>query len=442
MHLFKILLKQSYIWIAIVILVIISLIVLMVTPTGVYKKQSDQVSQIYFADNISIAHQKIIDRFNQIHKDKIKVIPVNLPFTKFSTNERKELLARTLRSKSSRIDVFAVDVVWVQRFARWSLPLDDYFENINLETIIKPALESCYYKNQLMAIPLHIDIGLMYCRSDILKRLPNAPQIEKELRESMTWNDFIHLHNSFSDLDNPFYLFPAKNYEGLVCSFVEGIACQNQTLFQNQTIQLNTQSANRALQLLVDLVHRYKMTPLCVTDFDEYQSFLYALNTDALFLRGWFGFLQHYWKDIEDTSKALSLKMVALPHFQKGRPTSVFGGWNLMISKNTTKKDEAIQFIRYVLEPENQRILLQDGGYLPVIQSAYEDPVLLHSEENLSYYYRLLESGVHRPFHEDYTKISDILSYHLQQAIKKEMDVDEALMKATERINSKEVFIK
>jgi multiple sugar transport system substrate-binding protein len=32
------------------------------------------------------------------------------PFQKFSTNERKELLTRSLRSKSDRIDIFSVDL--------------------------------------------------------------------------------------------------------------------------------------------------------------------------------------------------------------------------------------------------------------------------------------------------------------------------------------------
>lgn len=81
-------------------------------------------ARIYFADNISIAHEALIKRFNETYRGEIEVIPVNLPFSKFSTNERKELLARSLRSKSDLIDVFAVDLIWVPRFAKWCEPLD------------------------------------------------------------------------------------------------------------------------------------------------------------------------------------------------------------------------------------------------------------------------------------------------------------------------------
>ena len=104
--------------------------------------------KLYFADNITAGHQIIIDKFNRIHQDKIQVIPVNLPFSKFSTNERKELLARTLRSRSERLDIFAVDVIWNHRFAKWAEPLDDYFPDNFRDELIKfnKKLDSSFTK--------------------------------------------------------------------------------------------------------------------------------------------------------------------------------------------------------------------------------------------------------------------------------------------------------
>ncbi len=60
------------------------------------------------------------------YKGKIKVEAINLPFIKFSTNERKELLTRSLRSKSDKLDVFTIDLIWSSRFAKWAEPLDKY----------------------------------------------------------------------------------------------------------------------------------------------------------------------------------------------------------------------------------------------------------------------------------------------------------------------------
>jgi beta-glucosidase len=81
-----------------------------------FKNQSEgkvKITKIYFADHISPAHEELIRKFNIAYENKIEVIPINLPFSKFTTNERKELLARALRGKSDRIDIFSVDLIWI-----------------------------------------------------------------------------------------------------------------------------------------------------------------------------------------------------------------------------------------------------------------------------------------------------------------------------------------
>ncbi|RKY50187.1 MAG: hypothetical protein DRP92_08075, partial [Candidatus Neomarinimicrobiota bacterium] len=97
-------LKDKFgLYVAIIIVAIVLSFILYLLPiTGVGNKE---VIKIYYADNISEAHRKIMDEFNRVNKGKIEVVAVDLPFTKFNTNERKEILARALRSKSSVIDV-------------------------------------------------------------------------------------------------------------------------------------------------------------------------------------------------------------------------------------------------------------------------------------------------------------------------------------------------
>ena len=216
--------KGSNLFLGFVSMLIFALIYYWFSPTDRDISLGNQITEIYFADNISPAHQKLIDRFNSEHDGKIKVIAVNLPFTKFSTNERKELLARTLRSNSSRIDIFAVDIIWVPRFARWCHPLDSYFSAKDQKQILTCALQSCYFEDQLMAVPFYTDVGMMYYRQDIIQSLPDGLEIDRKLKASITWEQFIKLSQRFSHLKNPFYLFPADNYEGFIWSFVEGIA--------------------------------------------------------------------------------------------------------------------------------------------------------------------------------------------------------------------------
>jgi multiple sugar transport system substrate-binding protein len=398
--------------------------------------------KIYFADNISKAHLKVIERFNERYKGLIRVVPINLPFEKFSTNERKELFARYFRSKSDRIDVFALDQIWVPRFAKMGINLDDYISPELKNELLPQALRSCSYHDSLVALPLYIDISLMYYRNDLLKKYPDYNEIINKLKKSITWNDFIELYRQKRNSSNPFYIFQADAYEGLICIFSEMVAGQDGDFMEGDKINLNTPEARRSLQLLVDLVNKYGMSPSEVAHFKENQSYEFFLENNGIFLRGWPGFQDNY-RDIPKYKDVLSeIRMVPNPHFQGHRPVSVFGGWNLMISKFSTKIPEAVRFLKFVESEEAQRILFEDGGYLPINEKVYSDSAYIETYPVLKYYRSLLASGIYRPFTERYTNISDVLSFYLNQAVRREISVNDALNKASEKINSETFLLK
>ncbi len=417
----------------------LALFIFFITPSGKAGMEPDQITKIYFADNISFAHLKLIERFNTLYKNQIEVVAINLPFAKFSTNERKQLLTRSFRSKTTRIDIFAVDLVWVPRFVKWAEPLSNYFSPQERGDFLPYALQSCYFDSVLVGVPFYIDIGLMYYRSDLLKKLPDHEALAKRLQRSITWEDFFQLSRRRELAGHPFYLFPADSYEGLVCCFIEAVHSQNATLVQNDSLQLNTWQTRRALQLLVDMVNQQRLTPKAVTEFNEIEVYRYALDHDAVFFRGWPGNLRAYLES--DRAKVEQIKVAALPHFQGARPTSVFGGWNLMLSKNSEKKDAALKFLKFAAGKEAQQILYEEMGYLPANKAVFEDQAYFASQHELQYLRQLLDQGVHRPALVEYTKISDILSFYCNKAIKMEMTVAQALQSAQNMIGTEKVFI-
>ena len=108
-------LRRNYIVIAALVMVFLGFVVLLqLNPQSLTRPS--RIVRIQFADNISSAHLQVIELFNRRYAGRIEVIPVDLPFEKFSTNERKELLTRALRSKSNRLDVF------VQVISAWAPP--------------------------------------------------------------------------------------------------------------------------------------------------------------------------------------------------------------------------------------------------------------------------------------------------------------------------------
>lgn len=214
----------------------------------------------------------------------------------------------------------------------------------------------------------------MCARKDILLKHKDGEKWLEELKKTITWERFIKLHQELG-IANPFFTFQADDYEGLMCIFTELIASQNSSIVQNGKLYLDDNpAAKKALQLLVDLVNKYQLSPKTVTSFKENESFRYFISNDGLFVRAWPSFSGNDERVFPGFNRIRpELVQVPNPYFDGQKPVAVFGGWNLMISKNSQKINEAIKFIRYVVSPEAQKILFENGQYLPAINQIYYD---------------------------------------------------------------------
>lgn len=410
----------------------ISFVYVFVYLTTIDSKEQ-KVKEIYFADRLTLAHQILIEKYNSLNEGKIKVIPIDFSNYDFSTNERKGLLARSLRGRGDGIDLLGVDVIWTQRFAQWCEPLEKYFSVDEQNRLLDLTLQSCYTDGKLFAVPLVVSYGVFYYRDDLLKKHKNYSKIAKKLQENITWEDFIKIGKSF-DLPNPFYIFPAADYEGLICVFMELLLGLEHDYFEKWGFNFNTHSAQKALGLLVDLVNKYKLTPYSVTEFTEIPSYEYFVKNDGIFIRGW----QTYEKDFKqspfDSTKEAGLKKMSIPYFEGGKPASTFGGWHLMLSKFSTDKTEVVDFVKFLLSESSQEVFYKEAGYLPVIKKFYENEEYLAKYPEIVQLKEIYKTGVHRPAHKEYTKYSEIISHYLASAIKNEISVNEALKSSTQDI--------
>ena len=432
--------KIFYVVISTILVTTFMLIIFVFPSYNVTGKEGGRAVKIYFADNISPAHKKVIELFNQRYKGQIEVVPINLPFDKFTTNDRKELLARYFRSKSDRIDVFSVDQIWVPRFTRWAIPLDEYFPDHDKEEILKYALKSCSYNDTLYSIPLYIDIALMYYRKDLISKLPDAKSIENKLRNSITWEDLIELNKKFKT--NPFFVFQADDYEGLMCIYTEILANMHGSLMAGDSLTLTTPQAEKALRFLGDLMNKYKISPQDVLRFKEDDSYNYYLKNNGVFLRGWMGLFKNNMVGNKYLYLKNKLAEAPVPHIKGSKPVSVFGGWNLMVSKFSTKVPEAIRFIKFLMSDEAQKILFDVGGYIPINNKVYNDSLYLQKNPQLIFDMNLVKNGIYRPFSVHYTSVSDIVSYYLNLSLKGKLSPHEALFKANNELKSNSILLK
>jgi len=395
------------------------------------------VPEILFADRMTEAHRMLMNEYNREHRGDVKVVAIDFPNADFTTNERKEVLARSLRGEGDDIDVFAVDPIWVERFARWSEPLDQYFDKSELNDITEETLKSCYKDGKLVAIPFDQVRGVLLYREDLLRSLPGGNKMADEVDKGITWDKFVEygmkIHRS-----NPYYVFPAAEYEGLICVFTEILLGRERNYFDDHGSDFQTPQARQALQFLVDLVHKYKVSPQEVTTMTEVSSYDYYVQHNGIFLRGW----TTYDKDFPLTAEQKKhLKMAPLPHFWDGAEASTIGGWDLMVSRFSPKKSQAIAFVKFLLKKVSQEVIYTQAGYFPVIKSLFDDPQYESKYPELAAMHQILVSGVHRPSHEKYTRYSEILAHYVSQAIRGTITVDDALRQATRSLESEKITL-
>ena len=188
-------------------LLLLSLFIIYASTFPFLNKEYKKITEIYYAERMSAAQILIINKFNKIHEGKIKVIPIDFPNLSFSTNERKELLARSLRGRGDGIDLVAVDFVWVQRFAKWCEPLGKYFSETQIKEFIEPPLKSCYYEGNLVAIPFDFVEGVLYYREDLLKQMKNGEEIINKINHYYSENsNFLCVLRIFSKLFFRFFM--------------------------------------------------------------------------------------------------------------------------------------------------------------------------------------------------------------------------------------------
>ena len=399
-------------------------------------RQADPgVTEIYFADRITDAHRILIDRYNALHAGKVRVIPIDFPNADFSTNERKEILARSLRGEENGVDLLAVDVIWVKRFARWCEPLGKYFSKEELNRISPNALYSCYGDSELVAVPLDMVQTVLYYREDLLEAAPGGAAAIRELQQGMTWPAFLALKSRLH-WRGPFYIFPAADYEGLICAYCETLLGLEHDYFSTHGFDFDAPEAKKALRLLVDLVQKDGASPRAVTSFIEAASYSYYIKNDGLFLWGWTTYDRDFKDQPVDREKEGHLRKAPIPHFPDGTSASMFGGWNLMISQFSKKKEAVVDFVKFLLRDDSQDVLYTESRYYPVLESFYRDSTSLRNHPEIAEVRERMKTGVHRPAVKDYTNYSKIMSHYFSLAIRNRISVEEAVTGATQSIRS------
>src|SRR5215831_2651145 len=149
----------------------------------------------------------IIGRFNDANPET----PVRLVEGPASTDAREDMYSTAFLAGRSAYDIVYCDVIWVPKFAAagWLLDLTDRISTQNREDFLPADLEGGTYNGRLYRIPAFTDAGLLYYRSDLVRRPPK------------TFQDLVDAASEFQSADRVGYVWQGKQYEGLVTNYLE-----------------------------------------------------------------------------------------------------------------------------------------------------------------------------------------------------------------------------
>jgi len=361
-------------------------------------------------------------------------IKVDLLRQPTDTNLRRQGLVASLRSSRTDPDIFLMDVAWLGQFAAsgWLEPLDPHIQSsqLNPEVFFQKVLNLAdRYANQLVALPVYVDGGILYYRKDLLKKhgIEKPPQTWQQLVEQA-----VKVQGEEKNSNPNFYGFvwQGAQYEGLVCTWLEFTGSnKGGIILEDKDIIISTKENIKATQFMRDLISTHKISPPnTYTEMKEEEVRTFFQQGNALFQRNWpYAWALHQGKDSAVKGK---VGIAVLPHFDGGQSMSTLGGWHIGISKYSDAKQKGFEFVKFVLSYKTQKKLALKLGWNPGRKDVYVDTDVVKKLPHFAALRNVFENLRSRPNLPYYTLISEVIQRYVNSVLSGKTTASEALLEA------------
>jgi multiple sugar transport system substrate-binding protein len=395
---------------------------------GCKKAASDGRTPVRFlvAPDVGGFTKEIISRF-ETENPAYRVEMVEGPA---SGDTRENMYSTAFMGKEDTYDLVYMDVVWMPKFAAqgWLRPLDDWFTKEMRKEFLPGEISGSTYKGKLYRIPIQSDGGVLYYRKDLLEA--------KGIKPPQTWAELVAAAKKLqSPPDLWGFVFQGKQYEGLVCAFLEMVWGNGGDLVNDKgEVVIDQPKAVEALQELVDAIHKDKITPQAVLTYQEEESRHAFQEGKAVFLRNW----PYVWNLFQDEKSQVKGKVgqITMVHGPGQKGAATLGGWGYGVSAFSKNPEAAWKFAEFSSRPENQKIAYLKGGILPTRKAVFSDADVLQKSPHLKELGKVLGFARPRPVLPFYARVSDALQLHVSSALSGQEAPQEALSAAAKEIRS------
>lgn len=355
--------------------------------------------------------ERLIGQFENSHPG-VKVIQEIGPQ---SSTEFHDLVTQKLRNRDPHMDAFFMDVIWPAEFAAagWALPLDRFFPAGEQSEFLAAPIAADTYQGRVYGVPMFVDAGMLYYRSDLLEKYQLAPP--------RTWPELVREARLILAREKDPYLtgYSAqfKQYEGLVCNMMEFILSNGGAFWDERRLQstVDEPKAKEAVRFVRDqIVHLISNRGILA--YEEPESLSLFTEGKAIFHRNW----PYAWEVANDPKQskiAGKVGMMPLPAFPGHNSAATLGGWQLGISRFSRHPDLAWQFVQFMASRESQKKITLGTGRGPALKALYNDSEILKKNPQFKTQYETFTLASPRPRTPVYLPLSNILQRYFSSAI-------------------------
>jgi len=312
-----------------------------------------------------------------------------------SATDRAQQYLQFFEAKSSDVDIFEIDVIWPGDMAEHFIDLYDYDIYKDAAREFFPAIvENNTVNGKLVAIPYFTDAGLLFYRTDLLKKygFTEAPK---------TWAELENIakvvqegERAAGNQDFWGYVWQGNAYEGLTCDALEWVSSSKGGTIVSPAgkISINNENAISALNMAKSWIGT--ISPPGVTGFQEEDARNIWHAGNAMFMRNW----PYAYGLTLDGVVGNNFAVAALPSVEGGKSAATLGGWQLAVSKYSAHPEAAAGFVHYLASHDGQVSRATIMSNLPTRPAVYQDDVLLNSDVSfMAAFLPVFKAAVARP---------------------------------------------
>ncbi|MFI3176486.1 MAG: extracellular solute-binding protein [Eubacteriales bacterium] len=381
----------------------------------------EQIELTYYCipDPEGIVPEKVA-MFNEEYP-YVTVTVVELPT---DTAERLATVSTILQAKDSSLDVFDFDCTYPELFnqAGWLLSLEDVVSDEEKSEFYEASIEANTFNGELYSLPLYIDAGILYYRTDLLEKYGyDVPT---------TWEEVIEISNVITEQEESITAglsIAWKQFEGLTCSAIEFLwAYGGNIIDEDGNVVINSDESKAGIEMMNNLENGDSITVDGVQSFYFVESRVPFYSGNTVFLRDWTSAYVGA-QDAESSNIVGNVGFTTMPIGSEGGVNySCLGGWSVGVSAYTEYPDEAKALALYLTSEEGQVLEAIANAKMP------SRPAVLENEDvkaEVPYLTEMVENATMtqaRPKSAYYAEISAVIQTEISGILAGTTDIDTA----------------